>query len=491
MKNSAVSFNSIPSEGTSQIFVKNGGNTGEGFKDIFVSQTGARNNNSIDSGKSVQGNGNNPPASQADEKSLTENDNENQPVFVDPPKDQATEAKAEQVTVPGFQGEAFPASDIINDPSIPEELYALTDADLTDPAPAATAITTAADTPEEAAIPVAGLTELASLQAGNYGEAIDMADTSQAGQVEIAALTTRPFVQPIPATGEISTGAAAPDATAKIPVTPATGSVSLSSADTTTLSAADALQTAVKNASIKQDTDTTVATTDTPIDKDKVTPATSSGFINGEKLADVRQIQAYTEAMTGRTNDGSVPNSQASPASATIDIAAMNTRMAQSGTAHLQQSQTSPHALNFREKGWETSFGQNIMWMANKDIKTAQIRIKPAELGPIHIELSMHKDQMTLQINASHHLARDTLEAALPRLRAELNSNGFGDANINVGDQAKGGQTGGQSDSSAMDQQSQAGQPTDDIAEDPENVIPATSAMNLMSGTASLLDTFA
>lgn len=161
---------------------------------------------------------------------------------------------------------------------------------------------------------------------------------------------------------------------------------------------------------------------------------------------------------------------------------------ANSATANSSLTLT-PQTLNIRDRGWENGFSQNIQWMASKDIKSAQIRISPAELGPIQVELTMNKDQLSLQLHAHHAITRDTLEAAIPRLRAELGNSGFQQVNVDVG-----GQNG------ANDQQAQQsdgegsgksqGFNTEPQESEPANSSPAAQA-HQTGLSLRLLDTFA
>ncbi|HVO86983.1 MAG TPA: flagellar hook-length control protein FliK [Casimicrobiaceae bacterium] len=68
----------------------------------------------------------------------------------------------------------------------------------------------------------------------------------------------------------------------------------------------------------------------------------------------------------------------------------------------------------------------------------AEIRVHPAELGPIHIRVDIKSDQASLSIIASVPETRHALEASLPQLRELLAQGGItlGQANINDGNAA-------------------------------------------------------
>jgi flagellar hook-length control protein FliK len=105
----------------------------------------------------------------------------------------------------------------------------------------------------------------------------------------------------------------------------------------------------------------------------------------------------------------------------------------------INNTQTTPlPALNLDRPGWEQSFANNVSWMNSENIQTANIKISPAELGPIEIKMSIKQDQLTLNINAHHAVTRETLENALPRLKEILTGNNYNSVNVDVSGQQSG-----------------------------------------------------
>ncbi len=88
--------------------------------------------------------------------------------------------------------------------------------------------------------------------------------------------------------------------------------------------------------------------------------------------------------------------------------------------------------VNIRQNGWEASLANNVTWMANHHLKTVQVAVSPADLGPIHLHAAVDNDQLNLQIQAHHGVTREALEAALPRLRELLNGGQFASVNVDV-----------------------------------------------------------
>ncbi|MCB1754139.1 MAG: flagellar hook-length control protein FliK [Gammaproteobacteria bacterium] len=95
--------------------------------------------------------------------------------------------------------------------------------------------------------------------------------------------------------------------------------------------------------------------------------------------------------------------------------------------------------LSLKQPGWDRSLGANIAFMLKEDINTASIKVKPAELGPMNIQLSVQSDQLNVSIAASQAQTREALEASLPRLREQFASLGFSEVNVNIGSQGQAG----------------------------------------------------
>jgi flagellar hook-length control protein FliK len=77
---------------------------------------------------------------------------------------------------------------------------------------------------------------------------------------------------------------------------------------------------------------------------------------------------------------------------------------------------------------WNDGVADRVTWMAKNDIQTAELRLNPADLGPIEITLTLggdDKSQATVQFSAAHAATREAIETALPRLREMLQENGI------------------------------------------------------------------
>jgi len=99
------------------------------------------------------------------------------------------------------------------------------------------------------------------------------------------------------------------------------------------------------------------------------------------------------------------------------------------------------------QPGWDNELGNRVSWMMRQNVPVAEVKLTPANLGPIEIKVSVTNDQATVTMTAAHAMTKDALEVAMPRLREMLADSGITLTNANVSSQAQHGGQGGQSQS--------------------------------------------
>jgi flagellar hook-length control protein FliK len=90
----------------------------------------------------------------------------------------------------------------------------------------------------------------------------------------------------------------------------------------------------------------------------------------------------------------------------------------------------------FKQAGWDKELGDRVMWMIKQDVKVAELKINPPQLGPLEMRVSVNQDQASVVFHSNHQMARDALEAAIPRLREMLADAGLNLADANVSSQS-------------------------------------------------------
>lgn len=135
------------------------------------------------------------------------------------------------------------------------------------------------------------------------------------------------------------------------------------------------------------------------------------------------------------------------------------------------------------DKAWGTELQEKVLWMTNRNIQNAEIRLNPAELGPIRIQVSVEDDAATVMFTAQHTVTREAIELALPRLREMLSEHGLSLAGSSVTD-AEDGEL--RKDDRARDHGSSEAETKLSQADDVDD-----SDLERTINTAALIDTFA
>ncbi len=97
--------------------------------------------------------------------------------------------------------------------------------------------------------------------------------------------------------------------------------------------------------------------------------------------------------------------------------------------APAQPISTAPQAMTSHDKPnlplqqplgkpeWADELGERLLWMQQKSVQMAELRLNPAHLGPVEVKIQVNQDQTLLHFSAQHAPVREAIDAALPRLR--------------------------------------------------------------------------
>jgi flagellar hook-length control protein FliK len=81
---------------------------------------------------------------------------------------------------------------------------------------------------------------------------------------------------------------------------------------------------------------------------------------------------------------------------------------------------------------WSRDMGDRIIWMNNKAIPAAEIKLNPQHLGPISVRIDINQDQATITFSAQHGVVREALEASIPRLREMMSAQQLNLVEVNI-----------------------------------------------------------
>ncbi len=148
------------------------------------------------------------------------------------------------------------------------------------------------------------------------------------------------------------------------------------------------------------------------------------------------------------------------------------------------QQATDLIGTSVRDSIWGERVGERVLLMAGNNLKSAEIRLTPAEMGPLRVRVAVEDGVTHVTFHAQHSVTRDTLEQALPRLREMLAENGLtlGDAHVGDDGVAEGNR----------DSQTDAGRATalNDDGSDSHTEVAGSAATGTVATGRGLLDTF-
>ncbi|VAW74694.1 hypothetical protein MNBD_GAMMA13-794, partial [hydrothermal vent metagenome] len=90
----------------------------------------------------------------------------------------------------------------------------------------------------------------------------------------------------------------------------------------------------------------------------------------------------------------------------------------------------------FGQADWDQSVGERVQWMVGQKMQAAQVKLNPANLGPMEVRIQIQNDQASIQFSAHNAAVREALEAALPRLRDMFEASGVELTNVDVSGQS-------------------------------------------------------
>ena len=158
-------------------------------------------------------------------------------------------------------------------------------------------------------------------------------------------------------------------------------------------------------------------------------------------LSSVNTMQALLQPESALRADN--PNLSATAANALLNGQNAGQGIGQTSTLSggLTSTLMSGHiATPFGKPEWGEALGKQVLMMVNQNVRSAEIRMNPANLGPIEIQIDMQDEQVNVAFSSRHAVVREAMEQAMPRLREMLDANGLSLAESSVSDQGFAGQ---------------------------------------------------
>jgi flagellar hook-length control protein FliK len=108
------------------------------------------------------------------------------------------------------------------------------------------------------------------------------------------------------------------------------------------------------------------------------------------------------------------------------------------------------------DDNWSTALNEKITWIGHQKLDKALIQIHPESLGPIEIRLKMNKDGAEVSITTTNTHISQLVDAAMPKLKEMMASEGVQLMNVNVQSQSD-------FDQKRSDRQAFLGQDVDEV----------------------------
>ncbi len=106
-------------------------------------------------------------------------------------------------------------------------------------------------------------------------------------------------------------------------------------------------------------------------------------------------------------------------------------------TTQLPKILSATIGVNVENKNWSQQITQQVNYMAKGGFQQAEIKLNPANLGPMEIKLSVQDDQASVQFITHHAVVRDALDSAIPKLRELFDQQGLNLLDVNVSTQSE------------------------------------------------------
>lgn len=127
------------------------------------------------------------------------------------------------------------------------------------------------------------------------------------------------------------------------------------------------------------------------------------------------------------TSERGAAETKTTPSSVTVPSLTSATPST-SVTTTSAQGLSLPVQPNMQNPAWSQVMSSRVVWMAKEGVQQAQLKMTPANLGPVEVRLQLQNDQASVTFLAQHSATRDALEQAIPRLRES-----FAEAGIELG----------------------------------------------------------
>lgn len=172
--------------------------------------------------------------------------------------------------------------------------------------------------------------------------------------------------------------------------------------------------------------------------------------VNNHSVGNAMRMDMFAAAMGAATQSGAGANTEmrlvASSATSTVPVSLIATSALSEDTNNLLTGiSRSPGAIingvssmltistPVAQSAWASELGQRVTWLANSELREAQLQLNPRSLGAVDVRIVYGPEQqLSVSFSAANPVARDALDAALPRLREMFEQQGLNLADASI-----------------------------------------------------------
>lgn len=152
----------------------------------------------------------------------------------------------------------------------------------------------------------------------------------------------------------------------------------------------------------------------------------------GQEADAGKMLDKSIQLLTGSDAARSEMSSSSRTPESSLNIG-LNTDPVKAASENISRIAQAPKIqLPLSDSNWGEEFSNRVAWMTKNNIRSAQIKITPAHLGPIEVRISLQNDQAAVSFISNHALVRDAIDSSNARLRESFADGGFENVEVDV-----------------------------------------------------------
>lgn len=145
------------------------------------------------------------------------------------------------------------------------------------------------------------------------------------------------------------------------------------------------------------------------------------------------------EQLDTKTLDGSpVADSEAEDGLGRVGVASQSAAAQAALTARPVNAAAQALGVPFGQQAWGEAAVEKVMWMSSQNLRSVEILLDPAELGPLEIHIQNRGQEHQVQFVSQNPSVREALEAQMFRLREMFSQQGMDQVSVSVSDGSAG-----------------------------------------------------